>query len=475
VCCAVPNIIWTGSFHAVQFCHTRSFLFCTKSLTFHSFSSWQSCLLLLSMFQWLLHFCMMTHFPTVMDMCRHLRMDGDILKFTLGKDSGREVLNPVVVDPSTLKSPRNFLGSTTSMGKCIFMSVAQSSKSSQKCLEGSGKSGIDPLNALSQLVDSTVHAATSGKGTKRSSMIGCGFTDSSQHSHGEQFLHAFALPGQQNSSSLKLAHECSKKNIPKGAEGLSLVIGQGARSLLENHVCSTTPELKDLHSKNRAEFDQWTTAQRELKRKMHPNAKRPSGKAVGASSGVTASSPATGVHIDNNNASAEFGGPPDHHVCLTDNPSVGFLVCLAMPNNKLQPVLVVQREFATTCFCGGSSCHGSVHIGTCMSQFQHVCMMPNLHQEGNPSSDWQEPVNSHRVFHSSFTKSSFPMVCRTVRACKKRNEEIKLCKVKHHGGRDQVKNHRKDHTPKTTDSTCTLAHMLELQKNGRTIAEDLGN
>jgi len=110
-----------------------------------------------------------------------------------------------------------------------------------------------------------------------------------------------------------------------------------------------------------------------------------------------------------------------------------------------------------------------------MSQFQHVHMMPNLCQEGNPSSDWQEPVNSHRVFCSSFTKSSFPMVCRTVQAHKKRNEEIKLCKVKHRGGSDQVKNHRKDHTPKTTDSTCTLAHMLELQKNGRTIAEDLGN
>jgi len=294
----------------------------------------------------------MFHLPTVIDVKRHLEKNGSTVRFTLGKDSGREVLPPTVTDPLELETPHIVQGDMGLNGRCIMLAVPEISHASAEHLsrlENAGEAGAE--DSLFKLVQKTENIAARSKGSKRLSMLKIGFTDSSQHSHGQKFVHGFTLPGANDTSSLKLAHKCSSNHVPKCAGELSLAIAQGAHSLLKKQICKTD-ELLALCKTNRNEFNKWTTSQMELTKE------RPSMHKTGHSTGTTGSTgtkrKTTQVHLDDSNASAAFGGLPDHHVCLTHDPSIGFLVCLAMPDNKIQPVLAVQREFATTCFCGGS-------------------------------------------------------------------------------------------------------------------------
>jgi len=363
-----------------------------------SFTS-QLCLLslLLLLFADSCQLSAVVHLSTAMDVKRHLTLNVCTLTSALGRDSGREVLSPKVMDPLKLDTPFIVEGDLELGGGCTLLAAPGMKEASEEPLsklEQVGRAhGKNRKEWLTELVLKADDGASESQESTRSEQCRCGVADSSQHSHGDRFVQGGSLQCTKCMSSLKVAHECSAKGLPKHTEDLSLAIAQGACSLLISCICNTG-ELLALHQDNKAEFDLWISAQKSLA--LHEE--DPSMPETGHASGVLVSTgfteETTAAHIDGNNAAASHGGLPDHHVCVTKDPDIGFLVCLTVPNNQIQPVLVVQWEFATTFFCGDSSCHGGVHIGTCMNCFQHVCTMHNMHLNSESQKEWLDPLST---------------------------------------------------------------------------------
>lgn len=132
---------------------------------------------------------------------------------------------------------------------------------------------------------------------------------------------------------------------------------------------------------------------------------------------VCASSMFTGAHIDCANASYNWGGVPDKHVCLTENPNIGFLLVVPEGENECRLVLITQRAFNCTFFYAADFFHGAVHISTYLNAAKsHSDGNLGVSFHGQPSmlpSIMSAPVN-HRVFISYYSKASVPVLYHTL-------------------------------------------------------------
>jgi len=176
------------------------------------------------------------------------------------------------------------------------------------------------------------------------------------------------------------------------------------------------------------------------------------------------------------------GGNQDHHVSLTDNSNIGFLVHLPASGNLILPVLVVQRKFAFTSWCGGSCHHGSVHIGTHLDMFENVYKRKQLFKHHEKLPEWHAPLDDNvkkteRVCCTSFTKKSLPMIFETLRGHEalgidSGSQTIVPTKKKRRKKEDkQTKNHRETCSVHclNNDDECSCKNLFQKQKHCGTV------
>ena len=132
---------------------------------------------------------------------------------------------------------------------------------------------------------------------------------------------------------------------------------------------------------------------------------------------VCASSMFTAAHIDSANASYNWGGVADKHVCITENPNIGFLLVVPDGENACRLVLITQRAFHCTFFYAADFFHGAVHICTYLNAAKsHSGENLGVSFHGQPSmlpSIMKAPVD-HRVFISYYSKASVPVLYHTL-------------------------------------------------------------
>jgi len=347
----------------------------------------------------------MKHLATQADMKRHLLHEDGTVKFNLdGACMGMEVMDPVVIDPSNRTEPFTMEGIAGSGQDCNCFAVAVLDES-RKQVELAVESQENSRDKMRHLI-----AQAHGIGHSGSKMVQFGNAAATQDSAGKHFLHGMCAEdgNQDDCKSMKFLVPVSEKEHSNALAPLALGVGRAGSTIVENHICSSQ-SMKDTNIRNKNNFEEWVHShERCFELNSDWTGTDHAGAAVGGS--LT-----TFVHKDNENASAGFEGGPDHHICLTDNPNIGFLVCVVMMTSgvaKLLPVLVVQRKHAFASFCGGSCHHGSVHIGTCLNQFEHAHERDNLFQHEKPIPECHTPLDEEtvRVFCTSCTKSSLPVM-----------------------------------------------------------------
>lgn len=298
---------------------------------------------------------------------------------------------------------------------CVILAVPPLTTTAA-CVQDMKLNNHDQLNILFQAINKEHKETASKKKTafrkkqsKQERMIKFGFGDSATDSVKRLFLHAIHTTEKtDNTKLLKYSYKCSN-DMETDVQSSVYKLGSMMQYMFTEKICISS-ELKSLMLKQKEKVSSWGL----------PQTKEPTlveqMKNIGHSMGVIGWDVTTPVHKDNSNASLDFGGFPDYHICLTDNPNIAFLVYVPMTGNRVMPILIVRRKNATTFFGGGSCYHGSVHIRTYLSAFASQFERQGICNECPVQDEWFSPVGKcQRQFLTFFTRVSVPMIWHTIK------------------------------------------------------------
>ena len=169
---------------------------------------------------------------------------------------------------------------------------------------------------------------------------------------------------------------------------------------------------------------------------------------------VVSGNTTTAAHKDDKNTSSNWGGAPDKHICLTDNPNTGFLVVVPDGEGCCKLVIISQRAYNCTFFYAADLYHGAVHIRTYLHGFRQCStFFPKFLGNKDSLSAIMDPCIKKRVFISYYSKAAVPILCHTLIAHKILRKHPRSFEVTKTTGELGLSKDRAEHSV-TTDYTA---------------------
>lgn len=414
-----------------------------------------------------------SHMSTVLDVHRVMYKDvitGDVC-FALSfnpKNSTipapAKVLPPIVIDPAKIGTSSICETGNDALGQMHIFYAVPSLSMVTAAITGAK---LDKAIKTSKLLEQTQkHASKDNGKSSREKMIKLGFNDSSQAACERVSVHCIHRKHIPNYKlkSLQFSYP-SRSAVTTDAAKVAKQLAKCIENILKQCFCEQFGNTDLFYQEEKLVY-QWAKSQH------HYTKNFPKITNLGHSMVVIAMSQTSQTHLDSQNSQMNFGGHPDYHMCLTDNPNIAFLVYLPVGKNYILPLLVQQRKWATTFFYGGSFQHGSVHIGSYLNEYCKLSGNILTHMDFPLQPEWWQPIRTQtqRFFLATYTRSSLPMIYKTLQAYQAINQEPKLFQPKRGNGEGQMKFDRHNQAIRISKYELTAEYLSQLKYDTKSIS-----
>ena len=392
------------------------------------------------------------------------------------KQSTRKVLAPIIINPDQIRGKSLVFQGVDSLNQRCALVVIASSAVVKEEINNSSLSGSLEGRAsfVRELRETVAKNAKKGK-SRRENFLKVGLCDSSQESAGKLAIHCIHKENTCNSNlkSLQFSNPFKTKISQSCFGGLQELAGC-LDKIMEKSISS-------LHGMKRM-MKAWKSNQRKclMTQKKFTGQRTVLKHSVHETMNVAdlESEDVTPTHRDNKNAPVELGGPPDFHMNLSNNPSIGLLIYLPIGEECLRPVIVQQMHLATTYFYAASLYHGSVHIGTYVKEYCRMagCRLEELLGQVDPVWWKRLSCKGRRMFVTCYTRSTIPLIHHTVKGYKALKRSPLMKKPIRGKGRGQLKSDRIQRALRTKkrevqDKTAEFLFSLGKQLNDRMVTK----